>query len=196
MRTLIFTIAMLCCAAAGIPAGARADIYQWIDEEGVRHFTNTPNSPKYRLYSREPRSGAPAMLHNINRYDDLITRAAEYHGLSFALIKSVIRAESGFNPRAVSRKGAKGLMQIMPDNFRRLRLGDPFDPWQNISAGARYLKWMLKRFDGDLPLALAAYNAGPLAVERYRTIPPYRETQRYVRRVLAFYDDLQRQGVN
>ena len=99
----------------------------------------------------------------------------------------MIKAESDFNPWAVSRAGAKGLMQIMPDNIRALNIKDPFDPWENIKGGAQYLKQLLERFNGDLPLALAAYNAGPNTVDRYRGIPPIQETRDFVDRVLKYY---------
>ena len=107
--------------------------------------------------------------------------------MSFPLLKAIIKAESDFDALAVSQKGATGLMQIMPQNFKPLGIKDPFDPWQNINAGARYFKQMFDRFNGKLSLSLAAYNAGPTAVDRYKTIPPYEETENYVRRVLKYY---------
>jgi soluble lytic murein transglycosylase len=107
--------------------------------------------------------------------------------VAFSLIKAVIRAESAFDPRAVSRKGALGLMQIMPQNLVTFQVDDPFDPWQNIMGGVRYLKSLLQRFDGQVPLALAAYNAGPQAVDAYRGIPPIPETETYVKRVMKFF---------
>ena len=108
-------------------------------------------------------------------------------GISFPLLKAIIKAESDFDPQAVSKKGAMGLMQIMPQNFKLLGLKDPFDPTQNINAGARYFRQLYDRFNGKLALSLAAYNAGPSAVDHYKTIPPYDETEEYVRRVLKFY---------
>jgi soluble lytic murein transglycosylase len=103
------------------------------------------------------------------------------------LLKAIIKAESDFDAQAVSKKGAMGLMQIMPQNFKPLGLKDPFDPTQNINAGARYFRQLYDRFNGKLALSLAAYNAGPTAVDRYQTIPPYEETEEYVRRVLRYY---------
>ncbi len=165
---------------------AVADIYLYIDAQGVMHFTNTPTSSNYKVYMHEPRKRAKTFK-NIKNYDDVISEAAKRHGLSSSLIKALIHAESYFNPRAVSKKGAMGLMQIMPENLPGLNIDDPFDPWENIMGGATYLKSMLERFRGDLTLALAAYNAGPTAVERYNDIPPYPETRNYVQKVMKLF---------
>ena len=165
---------------------AHADIYLYIDSQGVLHFTNTPTSSNYKVYMRE-KPKTPPVWYNIQSYDDVIAEAARQHGLSFSLLKALIHVESYFNPKAVSTKGALGLCQIMPQNLEGLEIGDPFDPWENIMGGARYLKAMLQRFNGKLPLALAAYNAGPTAVERYNDIPPYPETQNYVQKVMKYF---------
>ena len=165
---------------------AQADIYLYIDSEGVLHFTNTPTSSNYKVYMRETPT-RPKAWRPIQNYDDVINEAARENGLSSSLLKALIHVESYFNPRAVSKKGALGLMQIMPQNLELLEISDPFDPWENIMGGARYLKAMIERFNGQLPLALAAYNAGPSAVERYQNIPPYDETQRYVEKVMKLF---------
>ena len=165
---------------------AVADIYLYIDNQGVLHFTNTPTSERYKVYMRESLR-RPETFDHIQSYDDVISEAARRNGLSSSLLKALIHVESYFNPRAVSKKGAMGLMQIMPENLQLLNIDDPFDPWQNIMGGASYLKTLLERFSGQLPLALAAYNAGPSAVEKYNDIPPYPETQDYVQRVLKFF---------
>jgi soluble lytic murein transglycosylase len=117
----------------------------------------------------------------------VIAEAARKNDLSFPLLKALIHVESYFNPNAISKKGALGLMQIMPENLDALNVSRPFDPLENVMGGASYLKNMINRFDGKLELALAAYNAGPTAVEKYSDIPPYRETQEYVQKVLKLY---------
>jgi soluble lytic murein transglycosylase len=170
---------------------ALADIYLYVDAQGVMHFTNAPTSAKYRVFMREtvrkPKKWRAEKAHSDRSFDDVIAEAAERNGISFHLLKAMIHVESYFNPRAVSKKGAVGLMQIMPQNFDFLNVSDPFDPWDNIMGGARYFKNMLNRFQGNLDLALAAYNAGPGAVERYNDIPPYQETQDYVQKVRQFF---------
>ncbi len=116
-------------------------------------------------------------------YSDVIRQAAQRHGVDQDLIAAVIAAESNFDPRAVSRKFARGLMQLLPETASRFAVANIFDPAQNVDAGTRYLKELLDRYHQDLPRALAAYNAGPDRVERYRGVPPYSETRSYVRRV-------------
>ena len=165
-----------------------ADIYMYIDANGVMHFTNAPtsNEHEYKVYIKE-KTAVSRNFQSTNKYDHFISDASEQTGVDVPLLKAMIKAESDFNPRAVSRKGAMGLMQIMPENFKMLHLENPFDPLQNIRAGARYFQQLYKRFNGKLALSLAAYNAGPTAVDRYKSIPPYQETEEYVRRVLRYY---------
>ena len=165
-----------------------ADIYMYIDENGVMHFTNAPtsNEYEYKVYIKE-KAAVSKNFYTTNKYDRFISDAAEQTGVDSRLLKAMIKAESDFDPRAVSHKGAMGLMQIMPENFKMLSLENPFDPWQNIMAGAQYFKKMYERFNGKLALSLAAYNAGPTVVDRYKRIPPYQETEEYVRRVLRYY---------
>jgi soluble lytic murein transglycosylase len=165
---------------------AAADIYMYIDSSGVMHFTNVPTSTDYRVYIKErPRRKGGGI--DTDRYDRYIDEAATLYGVDFPLLKAVIRAESAFDPKAVSKKGALGLMQIMPENLKAFRVYDPFDPWQNIMGGTRYLKTLIKRFDGQVPLALAAYNAGPRRVDLHRGIPPIQETEDYVKKVMKFF---------
>ena len=186
-RPLILVTTLWIALAFWIPPAARADIYIYIDDNGVLHFTNTPTSGNYKLYMRETPS-RPSNWRNNRSYDDVISEAADITGLSFSLLKAVIHVESYFDPRAISKKGAMGLMQIMPVNFGPLNISDPFDPWENIMGGAHYLKSMLEQFDHQLPLALAAYNAGPTAVSRYNDIPPFPETRDYVQKVMRFFN--------
>lgn len=173
------------CLFLWLAVPAAADIYIHIDRHGVMHFSNVPTSDKYRIYIRErPQHQFSGV--DVNRFDRYINEAAIRHGVDFPLVKAVIHAESAFDPRAVSRKGALGLMQIMPQNLTEFQIDDPFDPWQNIMGGTRYLKELIERFDGQLPLALAAYNAGPGTVDTYQGIPPFLETETYVKRVMDF----------
>ena len=171
-----------------LPPGVSADVYRYVDDAGVIHFTNHPVDHRFERVrvvpsgSRRGRQRAP----RIARYDNLISRLGREHSVEPALVKAVIAAESNFDPKAVSRKGAQGLMQLMPGTARLLGVEDAFEPEQNVSGGTRYLRKMLTRY-GDMTRALAAYNAGPEAVDRYRGVPPYPETQDYVDRVLTYY---------
>ncbi len=163
-----------------------ADIYIFVDKNGVSHFTNTPTSPQFQLFVKGKRPRHRTLL-NKKCYDPLIKKAARKFNMDFSLIKAVIEVESAYNPRAVSSKGARGLMQIMPSNFKALKLLDPFEPSQNIMAGTRYLNDLIHQYKGNLKHALAAYNAGPGNVDKYNGIPPFQETQNYVQRVMALH---------
>ena len=158
-----------------LPAAAVADIYKFVDSNGVVHFTNTPTSNHYRLYMKQ--DGGKLTVH------DVINRYARFYRLEESLVQAVIKVESNFNPNAVSRKGALGLMQLMPKTAKMLKVKDSLNPEENIRGGSHYLRMMLDQFKGDLDLALAAYNAGPTAVRSYGGIPPYSETIRYVDKV-------------
>jgi soluble lytic murein transglycosylase len=163
-----------------------ADIYRYVDKHGVIHFSNVPTDYRYRLFLSSTRISFKAY---INRFDGIIRRAAHQHGVDSSLVKAVIRAESDFDQKAVSKKGAQGLMQLMPETAKALEVKDSFDPHQNIKAGVRYLKKQLDDFENNVPLALAAYNAGPNAVRKYGNIPPYKETRTFVNRVLHYWDE-------
>ncbi|HEX7533767.1 MAG TPA: lytic transglycosylase domain-containing protein [Syntrophales bacterium] len=174
-----------------IASPASADIYKYEDAQGVIHLTNVPTESgvKYILIMREKRILLDRKLgDNMSQYDDLIIRASEKHKIEPALIKAIIKAESNFNHRAVSPKGARGLMQLMPATASSVQVQDSFHPENNIEGGVRYLRYLLNYFNGNLPLALAAYNAGENAVIRHRGVPPYRETQVYIQRVLSYLD--------
>ena len=166
----------------------QADIFMFADSEGTLHFTNTQVSSNYRLYIKEYPKNQRSNSHITDRYDHLIAEAAQAYEVPFSLLKAIIKAESNFDPKAVSKVGASGLMQIMPENFESFNLKDPFNPWENIMAGTNYFSRLLMRFKGKLPLALAAYNAGPSMVDKYNDIPPFLETQNYVEKVIRYYD--------
>ena len=175
---------------------SEAGIYKYEDERGVIHFTNCPRDPQFKLYIRDSkedpglpgsRSATPYIIKDTTYYDALITEFCQKYQVDFALIKAIIRAESGFNPIAVSRKGARGLMQLMPETASRVNVSNPFNPRENIEGGVRHFKYLLSLFNNDLKLSLAAYNAGENLVSQLGAIPPYRETIEYVQRVLDFY---------
>jgi soluble lytic murein transglycosylase-like protein len=164
-----------------------ADIYVYVDNNGVYHFTNVPTASRnYRVYLKErPKKKLASSITDL--YDHVISEASKRHGVSFSLLKALIKTESDFDPRAVSSAGARGLMQLMPENIKTLKIKNPFDPRENIMGGAQYLKHLINRFGGKLPLAIAAYNAGPGVVEQYRRIPPFKETQDFVHEVMKYY---------
>jgi len=173
---------------------AQADIYKYVDDEGVLHLTNVPSNSKakYVLVMKEKRILLRYDI-DVNKFDQIISRASDKHKIDPALIRAVIKAESNFNHRAVSPVGARGLMQLMPATASQLQVDDAFHPEKNIEGGVRYLSYLLKLYRGNLTLALAAYNAGEGAVAKYHNqVPPYRETKNYVRRVLSFYDSFSR----
>lgn len=189
-RTAIGCVLSSIAALTSIPE-SRADIYKFVDEHGIAHYTNRPSGPGYRLIlrsqeARKPRRNAN-FEENRKRFASLIAQIAKRYGVESALIHAVIAAESAYDPDAVSRAGAVGLMQLMPATAQRYGVANRRDPLENVLGGVRYLKDLLVQFD-DLSLALAAYNAGEAAVIKYgNDIPPYPETQNYVRTVLNYY---------
>lgn len=136
---------------------------------------------------------APSTSVNRNNFDEIIVDAANRYGVSVGLVKAIMHTESGFNPRARSPVGAQGLMQLMPATASRFNVSDAYDPIQNINGGVKYLSWLLKRFNGNLTLVLAGYNAGEGNVDKYGGVPPFRETKDYVRRVMTRYHSLYRE---
>ena len=194
---------------AAAPAAA-SDLYRWMDAQGVVHFTDAPRHGKYQKIARKRETSglrvfAPSygsrsslMLRRVGSarrlrpapdaqvYDPIILLASQTHRVPAALVKAVIAAESAFDPGALSPKGAMGLMQLMPGTAKDLGVDEPFHDEQNVHGGTRYLRWLFDRY-GDWLRTVAAYNAGPEAVERYGGVPPYRETREYVQRVLSYY---------
>ena len=162
----------------------KAEIYQYVSQDGVIHFTNVPTDPRYRRmveYKAAVKKTTPTDLH------ETILWQARQHQLDPALVKAVIKVESDFNPEAISAAGAMVLMQLMPATVTTLDVLDPFNPQENIAGGVKHLKGLLDRFDGNLTLALAAYHAGEKRVQRYGQVPPIEQTHRYIRKVMAAY---------
>lgn len=171
-------------------------VYKYVDANGVVCYTDAPMVKKSQLVSRDGKEDTPiatvrhrssGSAYGTYDYSAYVSRVASKYDLEPDLIRAVIRTESNGDRRAVSSKGAMGLMQLMPSTADDMNVSNPFDPEENIEGGARYLKSLLERFDGDLTLALAAYNAGPATVEKYGGVPPIRETRRYVKKVLSLY---------
>ncbi len=178
---------LFCGLILAVWATAHAELYYYRDENGVLYLTNIPTNHHFsRSENPTKREGSTP----INR--DLFYEIAALYGLDPALLMAVAKAESDFDPKAVSHKGAKGLMQLMPETASDYQVQDVFDPRENLRGAAAFLRDLLDEF-GDLRLALAAYNAGPEKVRRYRGIPPYPETRAYVRRVLRYYALYKRQ---
>ncbi len=191
-------------AVAGLLAGraARAgDLYSYVDDDGVVHFSNAPSDARYRRVGVKAGGGGvyrtpapqarsqPIAVRSNDRWRAHIHAAAEKYRLPEALLLAVMAVESNFDPRAVSEKGAVGLMQLMPGTAKDMYVGDAYDPPQNIEGGARYLRILANQYAGDMVKTLAAYNAGPDAVRRAGdTVPDIPETREYVRKVVALYE--------
>ena len=190
MRKSMFFISLLLIGVTGI---ASADIYKYIDENGVAHFTNIPSGQKYDKFITEnnravsSRSSKSFSQDNRTDYTQIISSKSIKYDLEPSLINAVIQVESGGNSFAVSKKGAAGLMQLMPSTANDMDVKNPLNPEENIDGGTKYLRYLLDRYNGDLSLALAAYNAGPERVEQFGGIPPFQETQQYVKKVLSLY---------
>ena len=205
----LFFPLLIMASLLALPALSEAQVYRYVDKDGVLHFTNVPTMPNHvktptlppyaanfvnNMRSPAPRPFYPfrslvssCSLLNQNLYDPHIWFACQRYGLNYNLVKALIRAESAFDAGAVSPKGAMGLMQLMPETSRDLGVTHPFDPGENIDGGVRYLRFLMDRFNNNVALALAAYNAGPEAVQKHGGIPPYEETRNYVQRVLDYY---------
>lgn len=185
-------------ASYDAPRMVRGQVYAYVGKDGVRHYTSTrPRgvsvaSMRTIRYSymetcfacgAKPGVNFRSLRLNTAAYNNEIRAAARQHGVEEAIVRAIIHAESAFNPRALSRVGAQGLMQLMPPTARRFGVSDAFNPQENIQGGVKYLAWLLKRFNGNLTLAAAGYNAGEGAVDKYKGVPPYKETRHYVERV-------------
>ena len=212
MKKNIWTVGLYILGSAAITITAPSSfagqtIYQLRDSNGTTLLTNKQgrysnlkvekktyypdsNIHSYSNWGSNEASVLPSYSRNKNAFDSIIKQAAARHGVSEGLIKAVMHTESGFNTNARSPVGAQGLMQLMPATARRFNVSNAYDPHENIMAGARYLSWLLKRFNGNTSLALAGYNAGEGNVAKYGGIPPFRETQDYVRRVTSRYSNL------
>lgn len=185
-RFALISVIVLMFASPAFP-----DIYKYTDENGVVCYTDAPMGKKTEkvlkekyseVQTKETTSGAG------RTYNEYVRKAASKYSLEPDLIHAVIKTESNGNHRAVSRKGAMGLMQLMPGTASDLNVSNPFNPEENIEGGARYLRYLLEKFNGDMTLALAAYNAGPKTVEKYGSVPPIYETRQYVKKVYSLYN--------
>jgi soluble lytic murein transglycosylase len=189
MARILCTVMFLLTITLGV--SSHADIYKYVNENGITIFTNIPNgndagnNAKKAMSENAPRTGRT--VRNPDYYNDIIYSKSDKYKLEPSLIKAVITAESNWKPTAVSSKGAIGLMQLMPSTASDMLVRNPYDPEENIEGGSRYLRYLLDIFNGDLTLALAAYNAGPETVRRFGNVPPIAETQQYVKRVLSIY---------
>lgn len=173
----------------GLARPGAADVYVYKDKQGVLTFTNVPNHQGFRRVIREGSVRSSSSGLSGNSYEEIIRSASDRHSVDADLIRAVIKVESDFDSSARSHKGATGLMQLMPETARLHNVLDMYDPSANIEGGVRHLKLLLGKYQGDLELSLAAYNAGMKAVERHGGIPPFTETREYVRRVLGYYQN-------
>ncbi len=212
MRAILLILLLLVLV---LPGNALAGLFTYVDEHGVRHYTNVPadsrarpmklkkiitanlpDRPRATVRFSRPKAVRPrqkAIVVNQAAIERHILRAASESRIDPLLIKAIIKTESNFDQFAVSSKGAQGLMQLMPETASDLQVDNPFDAYQNIAGGARYLRTLLDTFAGDLKLSLAAYNAGPGCVTRHGGIPNFPETMAYVRKVLHHYRNYQKQ---
>lgn len=173
------------------PPALASSLYRRVDDEGVTHFTNAPTDPRFkRVGGLSGTAQGWLRLPEVvrTRYSEEIREIAGRHGVDADLVEAVIRAESAFNPRAVSNKGAQGLMQLMPQTASKLGVPNAFDPQANVDGGTRYLRELLEKYNFDLIKALAAYNAGPQRVDQYHGVPPYRETRHYVASIVRDFN--------
>ncbi|MDD2734252.1 MAG: transglycosylase SLT domain-containing protein [Desulfuromonadaceae bacterium] len=197
---LCHTVLFLCVLVN--PCRVNADIYRYVDEDDIVHFTDAPTDRRFKIFMRDFKKDKAlrtkltyASSVNPAEYEQLIKNCSEKYGVNQSLVKAVIHAESGYNANAVSPKGASGLMQLMPATAKSLNVADRFNPKDNVDGGVKYLRFLLDTFRGDVSLAVAAYNAGLNNVAKYGGIPPYNETRTYVNRVLSYMKSYQESGI-
>jgi len=195
---LLLTALLTFLTGLSISAPADADIYRYEDDEGIVHFTDAPTDKRFIIFMRDIKKDKQLRTRfkftstaNPAEFEQIIKTSSDKYGVSASLIKAVIHAESGYNPNAVSHKGASGLMQLMPGTAKSLKVSNSFDPKDNVEGGVKYLRFLLDTFRGDVSLALAAYNAGLSKVAKFGGIPPYAETRTYVNRVLSYMQTYQ-----
>jgi len=186
MKTM-HSLLVLLMLELGLARPGIADVYVYKDKQGVLTFTNVPTHQGFRRVIREGAVRSTSSGLSASSYEELIRLASDRHSVDADLIRAVIKVESDFDSSARSHKGATGLMQLMPETARLHNVVDLYDPSANIEGGVRHLKLLLGKYQGDLALSLAAYNAGMKAVERHGGVPPFTETREYVRRVLSYY---------
>jgi len=198
----IMTLSLLFLISFLWNSHSTADIYRFEDDEGIVHFTDTPTDKRFKIFLRDLKKDKELRTKlkysgsvNPGEFEQIIKTYSDKYGVSIHLIKAVIHAESGYNPNAVSSKGASGLMQLMPGTARSLKVADRFNPSDNVEGGVKYLRFLLDTFHGDVSLALAAYNSGLGKVAKYGGIPPYNETRTYVNRVLSYMQSYQSSGI-
>jgi Transglycosylase SLT domain len=192
---LMKIILIICGVVLVLVSLSYADVYQYTSEDGVVCYTDLPFGKKADLIMKDKTVSSPLKQKN-NRtdyrdteyYHDIVHEKASKYNIDASLVKAVIKTESNWNERAVSRKGAVGLMQLMPSTANDMNVRNPFDPEENIEGGVKYLRNLLEQFNGDLTLALAAYNAGPKRVDKFGVVPPITETKQYVKKVLSLYN--------
>lgn len=197
--TICLCAVFFCVLSA--PYSATADIYRYVDEDDIVHFTDAPTDKRFKVFMRDLKKDKQlrtklkyAASVNPAEFEQLIKSCSTKYGVDSCLVKAVIHAESGYNPNAVSSKGASGLMQLMPSTAKSLKVADRFNPKDNVEGGVKYLRFLLDTFRGDVSLAVAAYNAGLGKVAKYGGIPPYNETRTYVARVLSYMKSYQESG--
>lgn len=199
VRLFLAIGAMICSVVMARPASA--DIYKYEDDSGVLHFTDAPADTRFKIFWRDIKRDKQLRTtfrlggysRNSKEFDSMIECSAREFGVDTSLVKAVIHAESGYNPAAVSNKGAMGLMQLMPKTAQDLKVDNCFNPSQNIRGGVKYLRFLLDTFKGDVQLAVAAYNAGLTRVAKYGGVPPFEETRNYVSRVLSYQQSYRNQ---